>query len=284
MKQFYAVCFLIFSTLCVSAQNIERIEVRGKIVVNSTELEGITIYNTSSNKGTITDEEGNYSIKVAENDVLEFSALQFSDFTTTITADIIKSKQMVVKLVEEVNQLDEVVVLPYGLTGFIDVDAPDVKTFYVDSEKEFLGYDNETAYEFADDYKSEVRNEAIDDQMPYMDNGLNIIAIGKELFNLFKKKKTKEELAETEIIFKDKKYEERLEVDVKTQDKLFYKYDNEYLSTNFNIPEKEVTKFINIIEEKPIKLSLLDRKNEIKLLEYINKESQLFVLTLSDED
>ena len=284
MKQFYTYGLLILAVFSSLAQQVNRVEVQGKIVVNSPELEGITVYNSSSNKGTITDAEGKFVIKVTENDVLEFSALQFEVFKTSITAEIIKSKQIVVKLVEEVNQLDEVVVLPYGLTGYTDVDAPGVNTFYVDAEEEFLGYDNETAYEFSDDYKSKVRNEAIDDQQPRMENGLNILAIGKEVLKLFKKKKTKAEIAETQIIFKDKKEDDKLEVDIKTQDKLFYKYDKDYLMTNFNIPEKEIVNFIKSIEEKPIKLALLDKKNEVKLLEYINQESQLFLLNLKDED
>ena len=75
--------FILF-VLCVTgftvyAQDFKRIEVHGKIIVESNDVYGITIFNTSSNKGTITNDKGEFKLAVRLNDVIEVSALQFQN-------------------------------------------------------------------------------------------------------------------------------------------------------------------------------------------------------------
>ena len=109
---------IVFILCCLSvfglhAQDIERTLVNGRIVVSTNDKEGVTVYNSSSNKGTTTDENGDFELMVAINDVVEFGALQFKDFEIKVTEDIVTSKKLTVILVEEVNKLDEVVILPF---------------------------------------------------------------------------------------------------------------------------------------------------------------------------
>ena len=105
---------LLFSLYALFAfgQDRERIAINGKIIVQSEDKEGVTVYNTSSNRGATTDKEGYFKISVAVNDVVEFGALQFQDFTVVISEKIINSRSLTVILVEEVNKLDEVILLP----------------------------------------------------------------------------------------------------------------------------------------------------------------------------
>ena len=49
---------LFISSNFLMAQTLNRIEVTGKIVVDSDDKFGITIYNKSSKQGSITDEKG----------------------------------------------------------------------------------------------------------------------------------------------------------------------------------------------------------------------------------
>ena len=46
------------------AQHINRIEVSGKLSATN-DMEGVTIFNTSSNKGTVADSQGNFILEVA---------------------------------------------------------------------------------------------------------------------------------------------------------------------------------------------------------------------------
>ena len=68
---YYILIILCFAVSSAFSQEINRIEVFGKIVVDSVDVEGVTVYNTSSNKGTVTDLEGKFSIEVALNDIVE---------------------------------------------------------------------------------------------------------------------------------------------------------------------------------------------------------------------
>ena len=130
MKHTLFLLFVLF-TLTSFSQDVERILINGKIIVSTDDKEGVTVYNTSANKGTITDKDGYFTIKVAINDIVEFGALQFKDFKVTISENIIKSKRLTVILVEEVNKLDEVVLLPFDLTGNLNADLENVRTYNV---------------------------------------------------------------------------------------------------------------------------------------------------------
>ena len=91
-------------------QNLERIKIKGIVFSEENDIEAVTIFNTSSNKGTITNNKGEFELEVALNDVIEIFALQFKPVTITIDEAIIMAKQVKIQLVEKVNQLDEVLV------------------------------------------------------------------------------------------------------------------------------------------------------------------------------
>jgi len=64
MKTIYlALIFFAFSFTIIQAQETKRVEVIGRIIVKNPDVEGVTVYNTSSNRGTITDDEGRFKIK-----------------------------------------------------------------------------------------------------------------------------------------------------------------------------------------------------------------------------
>ena len=112
------------------AQNVKRVLVEGQIIVDYPDLEGVTVYNLSSNKGTITNEEGKFAISVTLNDKIEISALQFEKFSIIISQEILDAKSMTVFLVESINKLDEILILPYGLSGNLKTD---INIIYVEN-------------------------------------------------------------------------------------------------------------------------------------------------------
>ena len=95
MKYFLSLS-LFFFTIFSLAQDSTRVAVKGKIIVDTPDIEGVTVFNISSNKGTITDEKGEFTLQVMLNDKVEVSALQFKDFSLTVTESIIKNKQMTI--------------------------------------------------------------------------------------------------------------------------------------------------------------------------------------------
>ena len=260
MKHFLLIFTLFVSTFSMFAQDDSRIEVIGKIIVDVEDLENITVYNMSSNIGTITDSIGNFKIKVALNDEIRISSVQLIPFTTKITDAVIDTKVLKVYLKEYINTLDEVVLLPYDLTGDLATDALDAKV----SEPIVFNFESFENFDMPDDYHSKVDNIAVgsqNDRIRYQLNGMAIIGGLAKL--IFKNKK------------KNKDYKDsRLETPISSISEAF---KPSYFTENYNIPADKVQSFIAFLEEPRFDSTLLEPKNELKLIEYLHTKSKAFL-------
>lgn len=271
MKLKLLLILCLFLPILSIAQDVKRIEISGKIVVNSEDLENVTIYNTSSNRGTLTDENGKFKIDVALFDVLEVRALQFQDFTITIDKNIIDSKKATIFLVEQVNKLNEVVILPYDLTGNLMADMESVRTFNPDLDAIYFGIGAIDSYEFPADYKSEVENIAArgPNDIRYQLDGVAII--GMLLKPLFSSKSEK----------KEKKIEKT--ANIPTTGLRDY-YSAHYIMDNFKIPEGKVDEFVVYVESHGLDYGLLKKGKEMEFLEFLNQKSTEFLNTQSGKN
>lgn len=267
------VCFLSFGLLTF-AQNVDRIKIKGRIIVETNDVEAVTVFNTSSNKGTITDSKGAFEIEVALNDVLEVSALQFEKFTVKIDERILSNKYLTVFLVEKINKLDEVVVMPYDmLTGDLVSDVKTVETFNPDLDAIYFGVNDVYSFEFTDDYKSRPDESVLREGEYY--NGFNVLGalsmVLKPVFNHKNKSKkpSQEELYPT--------------ISIEQKD-LTEVYGREFLTQTFNIPENQLEAFVAFVETDTFDYSLLDTGNEMELIEYLYHQSQVFLKDGTQKD
>ncbi|OUS03417.1 hypothetical protein A9Q86_00450 [Flavobacteriales bacterium 33_180_T64] len=258
--------FLILSTCIVNSQDIKRVEIEGKIIAEGVDVEGITVFNTSSNKGVITNDNGEFVIEVALNDFIEFRALQYQNFDLQVSQAIIDSKRMRVFLIEEINKLDEILVLTTGLTGDLKTDVSTVRTFNPKLDALYFGIKRSDEYEFADDNRSKATNETMHIQSQTMVNGLNIVnVVDQLLLPLFRSK------------VKDKKADGIPEVPVSS---VKYYFGSEFIIDNFNIPEHRVEEFIRFVEDdKDFDVSLLSYGKELEFLEALYQKSKAFLKT-----
>jgi hypothetical protein len=269
MKQTLLLFFSLI-TLSVLGQDTDRIQINGKIVVSSEDKEGVAVYNTTSNKGTMTDEDGYFKIDVALNDIIEFSALQFKDFNITISEKIINSKRLTVILVEEVNKLDEVVLLPFDLTGNLNADLENVRTYNVSLDDVYFGLDHISDFEFSADYKTKADNLAFSEYNPRVDNMLNLVNVAGFLISQVTDIDTKKTTKEKGL--KKTPFKEALD-----------KYSINYIHSNFNIPLAEVEAFADYVEEKGVDKSLLEENKEVQFLERITQLSKSFLKERSEK-
>jgi hypothetical protein len=258
MKNLGLFCVLLIIPLLTHAQD-DRIEIKGRVYVQTNELEGIAVYNSSANEGTITDEDGRFVIEAKLNDVINFSALQFKDFSAIITERIMESKSMTVMLVEDVNKLPEVIILPYDLSGNLFVDLNSVRTFNVDMDSLYTGIGEQDKYRLSADELTAVNNAAVDDQLPYMDNGLNIINVVGLMLSPFKKKKRD------------------IDAELLPKGTLVTRYNAAFLETHFKIPRARSGEFFIYMEEKGVPVSLWEERRELELLQLMYQESILFL-------
>ncbi|WGD35347.1 carboxypeptidase-like regulatory domain-containing protein [Olleya sp. YS] len=268
MKTYLIAIFLLAFTF-VNAQDSTRVEIKGKIIVASPDLEGISVYNSSSNQGTVTDANGEFTISAMLNDKINIHALQFKDFNVAVAQDVIDSKQMNVFLVEQVNKLDEVVILSYDLTGILKEDVANAETFNPDMDAIYFGVDDISLYEFSNDQYSKVENLAAmsqNDRIRYQANGMAILSglVG--------------------LIFKKKNKKKSTDSNVEEVSSLGDTYTHEYFTVNFKIPEEKVEAFIAHVETNGFDTKLLENGKEMQLIEYLHKQSQEFLKPVVEKD
>ncbi|MFS4457485.1 carboxypeptidase-like regulatory domain-containing protein [Maribacter sp. 2304DJ31-5] len=114
--------FLIFflgGSVLISAQSGPKKDLEGKVSSKSGDVAATHVLNTTTQRATITDINGFFSIPVHLNDTLVFSAVQFKKKQIVVTRSIFESKSLSVPLEDVLTQLDEVVVTPYNLSGDI---------------------------------------------------------------------------------------------------------------------------------------------------------------------
>jgi hypothetical protein len=101
----------------------------------------VVVQNISSGRAVITDVNGNFSILVGQKDTLVFSAVQFKRKILPVSEELYNTNFITVPLEEFVNELREVVVTPYNLSGDLDQDLDGLQ-LEKDVSAEALGLPN----------------------------------------------------------------------------------------------------------------------------------------------
>ncbi len=260
---------LLINFITSFSQEVTRIKVNGKITtLKGEDVEGINIYNKSSQKGTITSKNGTFELMVAQNDHVFISATQFQRFSVIIDDGIINSKRMYIFLNPVVNQLDEVIIRPFDISGNIVADVKRVDVIRVNQNFD-LSYENlEYGYEFSADAQTSIKGNKAEEAYfngPVLSGG-DIIGLASLFFP--KKKKT-----ERQIIS---------EKDLMT-DAVQKRFGNAYISKTFKIPEEKVNEFIYFVEENGIDKKLLEYENELLLIEYLHSQSKIYLKQTNEE-
>ena len=263
--------FLFFISFFAVSQDIKRENVNGTIIVEGNDIEGVTIYNTTSSVGTATNENGEFVIAVALNDLIEVRAVEYEKFDIIINEAILESKKIHIFLIEEINKLDEVIVTNKKLTGDLTKDINSVKTFSPKLDDIYFGIKNTDAYDPSDARRSQIENIAMRSQTPTtVLNGLNVVNIVDQLLiPLFR----------SEV--KDKKAAGIPAVPPKS---IKYYLGSNFLVENFNIQEHRVEEFIRYVEDEAFDFDFLNYGHEIEFLELLSKKSKTFLNTKNETD
>jgi carboxypeptidase-like protein len=123
MKRVLIALFLFIIPIYLWAQEGEIIN---GVVMNDaddTSLENVNIVNLNQVIGTTTDDQGSFKLRAAVNDTLYFSYLGFKSIRVRVTNDWMKYGEVKIKMTELGIALEEVVIRPIELTGYVEVDA-----------------------------------------------------------------------------------------------------------------------------------------------------------------
>jgi hypothetical protein len=103
--------------------------IRGKVVNDSLENSAIHIINLSQRLGTITSRDGSFEIIAREEDTLLFSSILYVSKKIIISSAVFNKSFLNVELEKSVNELDEVNISNVKLSGNLDQDLSNLKTF-----------------------------------------------------------------------------------------------------------------------------------------------------------
>jgi hypothetical protein len=123
MKQLLTL--FLFSVLVTASYAQEVVAIRGTVENASDDsvLENVNIVNLNQVWGATTDKKGAFEIRAVVNDTLFFSYLGFKSIRVRVTKDWLSYGIVKIKMTEIGIALEEVIVKPVTLTGYIEVDA-----------------------------------------------------------------------------------------------------------------------------------------------------------------
>ena len=131
MRYFVVFFLFILSGTTVFSQETTIIQkVSGTIVNdnNKLPLSNVNIININKVRGTVSDSKGNFEIEVGVTDTLHLSLIGFKSIKIRVTNDWVKNKTTKIQMTESAIALEEVVVRPYDLTGYLEIDSKLIPT------------------------------------------------------------------------------------------------------------------------------------------------------------
>lgn len=258
--------------------SLSRVQVEGVLTAPVGEdLEGISVYNISSQRGTITDNEGKFTIAVAENDRVQFTALQFQKFTVIVDDGIVETKRMLVYVNPSVTQLDEVIVRPYNLTGNVNVDVGRIAFADVKAGLDLSWEAMEFDYEFPDDSQSSVKGNAAAEALGYTSQreGANILGLVGLFMNSVLNINGSERNSKPS----------RTEIAAIHISSLENRFVSQYFTETLGIPRENVIDFLYfVVEENDMDSSLMQDNNELQLMDHLYKKSRKYLLIINSQD
>ena len=227
----------------------QQIDLEGK-VTNAFDIEGIHILNKTSKYNTVTNEFGEFVIRIQVQDTIIFSSIKYQIKELIITEDIYHKKKININLNELVNELDEVLI-GNTLTGDLFTDLKNIKV------EETFNFDNVGIPGF----KGEPEEKIVPLAAAAFPLNVNIEALYKHIGGYYKKLKiqrkwTKENLTVAEII----DY-----------------YGFKFFEDAYRIPNNKLYDFLLFcIETTTLNLDY-NRQNFAGVLQIFNEKSKIYV-------
>lgn len=125
MKHFVVFFFILFSFQLIAQESKPSQKVEGIIINDNTSLPlpNVNIININKVTGTVSGNRGEFQIEVAVNDTLHLSLIGFKSIKVRVTNDWIKNRTTRIQMTERAIALEEVIIRPYNLTGYLEIDS-----------------------------------------------------------------------------------------------------------------------------------------------------------------
>ncbi len=265
---------LLLSSTALVAQ--ERKQLKGMInSILKEPLEGITVFNASTLEGTVTNEDGVFYIDARTGDDLSFSAIQYDPFSLKVTEPTMDKGSLQLTFSEGVNLLEEVVVTDQNIVVRVKrTEMPDTGLEQVTERNIALPAVDRVENTFSDRVRQP-------EEMPLVKTAMNQTGLRYNSFNLVG--------LLGGLLLNGILNELDLNLDLGAKQKkefeevvLKNKYSTEYLVDYLDIPEENLYEFMVFAQEQGLNQSMLDKKNEMELLKFLDEQSTIFKARLAE--
>ena len=123
MKKIIIFITLTISSLTFSQEQTETVKGNVQSETRKSILQNVHVLNLTKVKGTITNNNGEFEIQAKLNDKLYFSYIGYKSLKIVVTNDLIKFDDNTIELTELAFALEEIIIKPYQLTGYLDIDV-----------------------------------------------------------------------------------------------------------------------------------------------------------------
>ena len=264
----YLILILLFNSLHLLGQ--KKIFLHGMLRDSTSLLKNVHIVNLNTEKGTFSNDYGQYRIVVSLGDTLRFSSVEYETVKKTITDRIYFSKKLNLVLKNKNYVLNEIVVKKHDLTGNLSIDRKKVPEDTIatmgknlsnliddiskKSQKGILNKPSKKDSKLAEESK---RN--TDPTKSF--NGLDLGSIVGGLISLIPKNKSKK---------KSKKKSIQL---LKNSILSDFGYD---FFDQLNIPDDEIYAFLNYCSKFNIE-ELYEQESKLNLIKFLEEKSNIFL-------
>ncbi|GAA4273801.1 carboxypeptidase-like regulatory domain-containing protein [Aquimarina gracilis] len=225
----------------------------GRIMADSLQSDAIHVINKTKEIGTISDASGYFEIKATKGDTLVFSSIQYALKQHIVGDDDFISNTLKIKLEPSVNQLDEVLVRQYSLTGKLEDDLQEIPTYTENLPFWNAGELEQMGVSGFNDAQSPVKNLVLQDEMEA--TPINLMS----LVNLVAKSlKGKGKLTTPNFEIVDF-------------------YDEKFIVEILEVPETEYYNFIDFVNEDARTAFVLKMDDQLKILEYLMHQRDVFI-------
>ena len=232
--------FLLICQICLS-QTDYRTWLRGKVSYQNSNVISANVINTSTEKATITDENGEFAIEVMLNDELLFTSLQYKIRSVRITKEILQKSRLVIDVNEKVTELDEVVVTPSQRQKFLDLKSEEFKKFDYNRDKS-------------------TRVENVIQRQNQLYNGINFVNVYKALSKLVSSKSK----------------QKNSQISLKPSEVIVQLFDEFFFINELKIEKDNIGQFLIYCDDN-IKINeILGNKSNFEIMDFLIKSSLEF--------
>ena len=241
------ILFILSITLfSLNAQNKRSSLIKGNVTVSDTlSISSIHVINKSRGSATITNEMGYFEIYSSIEDTIIFSSVQYKLKLIVISAEMLESEKVIIPLEVFVNELNEVVVKPHNLSGYLFKDI-------ANSNSKPINFYNLGIPGFVGTRKEKVISPVSIIATSILSGNIPIEPIYKHISGYYKNLKKKRDL----------------EIDFDLISNLIKFYGIDYFTTSFGIRQDEIYDFVSgSYANYPIKETFLNNEHN-KVISY----------------